>query len=93
MDLDAVGSATAKFTGVLQHFIYHSDQLGEKVQMPPNGARFVAEPEYGLLSNRIHASRVGKSRISDAALASRLHVRALIGCDADGILTGRFLDW
>src|ERR1035441_7678228 len=28
MDLDAVGSATAKFTGVLQHFIYHSDQLG-----------------------------------------------------------------
>ena len=34
MDLDAVGSATAKFTGVLQHFIYHSDQLGEKVHMP-----------------------------------------------------------
>ena len=34
MELDAVGSATAKFTGVLQHFIYHSDQLGEKVQMP-----------------------------------------------------------
>jgi hypothetical protein len=53
MDLDAVGSATAKFTGVLQHFIYHSDQLGEKVQMPPNAARFVAEPENGLLSNRI----------------------------------------
>ena len=53
MDLDAVGSATAKFTGVLQHFIYHSDQLGEKVQMSPNAARFVAEPENGLLSNRI----------------------------------------
>ena len=49
MDLDAVGSATAKFTGVLQHFSYHSEQSGEKVQMPQNASRLVAEPDNGLL--------------------------------------------
>jgi hypothetical protein len=93
MDLDAVGSATAKFTGVLQHFIYHSDQLGEKVQMPPNAARFVAEPENGLLSNRIWWDAGRQISHFRCCLASRLHVRAKVGSDGDGISTGRFLDW
>jgi hypothetical protein len=93
MDLNAVGSATAKFTGVLQHFIYHSDQSGERVQMPPNAARVVAEPEHGLLSNRIGGIAGRQISHFRCCLAPRLHVRAFVGSDGDGILTGRFLDW
>jgi len=34
IDLDAVGSATANFTGVLLHFISHSKQSSDKAEVP-----------------------------------------------------------